>query len=106
MSDSTLLPSRLRDARTLAGLTQKQAAAILGVHRPTISQIESGQRRVSTEELQRFAKAYDVSASWLLGEGTDDAYTDQVQVAARALGKLDQEDLDRLMTVLSSLRKR
>lgn len=104
MSDSSLLPTRLRDARTLAGLTQKQAAAILGVHRPTISEIEAGRRQVSAQELQKFAKAYDVSTSWLLGEGADDAYSDRVQLAARALGKLDQDDLDRLMSVLSSMR--
>ena len=104
MSDSPSLPSRLRDARTLSGLTQKQAAAILGVHRPTISEIEAGRRRVSADELQRLARAYDVSTSWLLGEGADDAYADRVQVAARALGKLDDEDLDKLLSVLTSMR--
>lgn len=100
MPDASPLPSQLRKARTHAGLTQKQAAAKLGVHRPTISEIEAGRRRVSADELQRFAEVYDVSASWLLGEETDE----RVQLAARALGKLDSDDLDRVIAVLTSMR--
>ena len=84
----------------MTGLTQKEAAAKLGVHRPTISEIEAGRRRVSAEELQRFAEVYDVSTSWLLGEEADE----RVQLAARALGKLDPDDLDRVIAVLTSMR--
>ena len=100
MPDTSPLPTQLRTARKRAGLTQKQAAERLDMHRPTISEIEAGRRRVSAKELQRFAEAYDVSTSWLLGEEADE----RVQLAARALGKLDSDDLDRVIAVLTSMR--
>jgi transcriptional regulator with XRE-family HTH domain len=38
------------------------------MHRPTISEIEAGNRRVSADELKTFADIYDVTVGWLLGE--------------------------------------
>lgn len=99
------LHTRLRDARKLAGLTQKQAADLFEMHRPTISEIEAGRRRVSAQELRRFADAYDVSSGWLLGENSDGSHDDRVKLAARELGKLHPDDVDRLLVVLSTMRK-
>jgi len=62
------LHHRLRKARGRAGLTQAQVAKLLDVHRPTISDIEMGRRKVTTDELSRFAKIYEVNPVWLLGE--------------------------------------
>lgn len=104
MSDPTALARRLRDARTLAGLTQKQAASLLSMHRPTISEIEAGRRSVSSAELPRFAEIYDVSTAWLLGEASDEVYEDRVRLAARELSKMQPEDVDRLLDVLSTMR--
>ena len=65
------LAERLREARKAAGLSQGQVAKVLQMHRPTVSEIEAGNRRVSAEELTRFAETYDVTVSWLLGETAD-----------------------------------
>lgn len=62
------IASRLRKARTELGFTQKEVAEALGVHRPTISEIEAGRRAVSTEELYRFAQLYGMPVSELLSE--------------------------------------
>jgi transcriptional regulator with XRE-family HTH domain len=56
---------RLRIAREQAGLSQGQVARILGLHRPTISEIEAGRRRVTAEETATFARLYEVSVAWL-----------------------------------------
>ena len=47
---------RLRMAREMAGLSQGQVAKELGWHRPTVSEIEAGRRRVSAENCQLFLR--------------------------------------------------
>lgn len=59
---------RLRDARDTIGLTQAQVAASLGVHRPTISELEAGRRGVTAEELYKLSELYCVPVSELLSE--------------------------------------
>lgn len=100
------LASRLREARKLAGLSQGQAAKLLNLHRPTITEIESGNRNVTAGELSEFAKTYDVSVSWLIGEAPDEISENDpsLQLAARELAKLKPQDLQRLLRLLSSMR--
>ena len=102
----SVIAERLRLAREQAGLSQGQVARLLHKHRPTISEIEAGRRRVSAEEVGMFADIYEVSASWLLGRETDAAeFNDRVQLAARELAKLRQQDLDRILSLLASMRE-
>lgn len=110
MSKQSLKPdsiaARLRIAREQAGLSQGQVAKLLGIHRPTISEIEAGRRRVAAEELAKLAKMYDVSVSWLTSGEADepDLARDRIELAARKLSKLKPEDLDRVMDFLRALR--
>jgi transcriptional regulator with XRE-family HTH domain len=101
-----IIASRLREARRMAGLSQGQVAKMLELHRPSISEMEAGNRNVTAEEITKLAEIYDVSASWLLGEGSEkaDAYDDKLQLAARELQKLKPADLDRLLHLLASMR--
>lgn len=99
------IASRLRLGREMAGLTQGQAAKRLGLHRPTISELEAGRRRLAADELLKFSELYDVSTAWLLGEDQDDEVNDRVRLAARQLQKLKDEDLNKLMTLLHSLKR-
>jgi len=101
------LAARIKEARTMAGLSQGQVARMLGLHRPSISEIEAGNRRVMAEELTRMAEMFDVSVSWLVGEAPDTIAPDdpRLQLAARELGKLKPADLDRLMTLLAAMRR-
>lgn len=101
-----IIAARVREARNMAGLSQAQVAKVLGLHRPSISEIEAGNRNVSAEEISKFADIYEVSVSWLLGEGAEkiDVHDDRLQLAARELEKLKPEDLDRLLKILASMR--
>lgn len=103
-SGSTAYATRLRLARENAGLSQGQVAKILGLHRPSISEVEAGRRKVSTEELVELARIYGVSVSWLAGAESkgDDP---RIELAARELAKLKPEDLDRLLQLLSTMRE-
>jgi transcriptional regulator with XRE-family HTH domain len=97
---------RLRLARDAAGLTQAQAAKKMNMHRPTISEIEAGRRRVSTEEAKAFADLYGADLDWLITGASPDAGTDgKLLLAARQLSKLKDADLDRLMKLLRVMKK-
>jgi len=101
-----IIASRIREARKMAGLSQTHVAKMLGLHRPSISEIEAGNRSVSAEEIAQLAEIFDVSASWLLGENANEVnvHDNKLQLAARELQKLKLEDLDRLLTLLASMR--
>lgn len=102
----SLIVERLKEARKLAGISQASVARLLGLHRPSISEIEAGNRRVSAHELARLAEIYDVSVAWLLGETSDtlDAQDPRLELAARELAKLKPDDLDRLLRLLAAMR--
>lgn len=102
----SVIASRLREARKLAGLSQGQVAKLLGLHRPSVSEIEAGNRRVTADELPRLAELYDVSVAWILGEVPDSlkASDPRLQLAARELSKLKPEDLERLLKLLAAMR--
>ena len=105
-TERKLLAERLKEARKLAGISQGNVARIMGLHRPTISEIETGNRRVSADELARLARVYDVSVSWLLGQTpeTIDPQDPRLELAARELTKLKPDDLDRLLKLLAAMR--
>ena len=100
------IASRLRLSREMAGLTQGQVAKSLDWHRPTVSEIEAGRRRVSAEELTTLAEMYGVNVPWIVGEKDEDSSlaADRVKLAARELGKLREEDLDRVLQLVQALR--
>lgn len=108
MSESTRdqIAGKLRTAREAAGLSQGQVAKLLGMHRPTVSEIEAGRRRVSGEELLKFAETYGVSVEWLttFSEHSDPS-EDRILLAARELSKMKDEDIDQLLSLLKMLRK-
>jgi hypothetical protein len=76
------------------------------MHRPTVSEIEAGNRRVSAEELSRFAKMYDVSVAFLTGDAPETLTTNdpKLQLAARELQKLKPQEVDKLLRILSAMR--
>ena len=101
-----LIAERLKEARKMAGVSQGYVAKILGLHRPSISEIEAGNRRVSAHELARLAEIYDVGIAWLVGEAPEvlDAQDPRLELAARELTKLKPDDLDRLLRLLAAMR--
>lgn len=101
-----LIGSRLAIARKRAGLSQAQAAVELGIHRPSISEIEAGRRRVAAEELVRFADLYSVDMDWLAGRGEEkkDLLRDKMQLAARGVANLKEEDFEMVIDLLTSLK--
>ena len=101
-----VIGARIREARLMAGLSQGQVAKLMDVHRPTISEIEAGNRRVSAEELGEFSRLYDVDVNWLLGNAPETIETSdpRIQLAARELNKLKPKDLERMLRLLAAIK--
>jgi len=101
------IASRLRAAREAAGLSQGQVAKLMGFHRPTISEMEAGRRRVSAEEITKLAEIYGVSVEWAMSKQSDkkDPVDEKISLAARELSKMKDTDLERLMSLIRMLRK-
>ena len=101
-----LMASRLSIARERSGLSQSQVAREIGLQRPSISEIEAGRRKVSANELLQFAELYSVDLDWLAGRGEDrvDEIRDKLYLAARNAKGLRDEDLNKVIALLSSLK--
>lgn len=67
------LGRRIRQAREACRLTQEQVAAVLGVSRPTVAQIEGGNRAVSSLELDRLAHLFGRDIGAFVAEAFDEA---------------------------------
>jgi len=98
---------RIREARKMAGLSQQQLATLLKLHRPTVSEIEAGNRRVAAEELSRLADILDVSVAWLLGESPENAGDEdpRIQLAAREFRRLKPVDFERVLKLLAAIKR-
>jgi transcriptional regulator with XRE-family HTH domain len=57
---------RIRELRSQKGISQQRLAELLDVSRPTISQMEHGERKISAEELDCLAKIFNISVDSLL----------------------------------------
>ena len=105
-SNQKSIGQRLRTAREIAGLSQAQVAKMLSLHRPSVSEMEAGRRKVSAEELVKLAEIYDVDISWLSGAKQDETgnESDKLKLAARELNKLKPKDYERVLKLMSILR--
>ena len=81
------LGRRLRIAREARGLSQQAVADALGLPRTAITQMEAGNRSVSTLELTKLAELYLRPVSHFLQEGARDEDEDVLVALERFLGR-------------------
>ncbi|RZI47903.1 helix-turn-helix domain-containing protein [Lactococcus kimchii] len=62
------LPERLKILRKEHKITQKNLAIKLGIAQPRILEWEKGKRTPNKDSLEKLAKVFNVSVSYLLGE--------------------------------------
>lgn len=58
---------KMRKARKLTGMTQREVSEETGIPQSTIAYIETGKREPDIEKLGILADFYEVSVDWLLG---------------------------------------
>lgn len=100
---------RLRQSREYLGFSQEEVAAFLGVSRPAISLIETGQRKVDAFELKRLAGLYERPAAFFTGGDTpedSDSFGHEIAHLARKAANLSSEDRAELGRFADFLRAR
>lgn len=99
------IATRLRTAREMAGLSQGQAAKRLGMHRPTISEIESGRRNVKSDELSKFAKLYKIEILWIAeGKVNENKIDSSILAAARNISSMKSKDIKTLINTIKMIK--
>ena len=93
------LGTRLKKAREYLGLTQEDVAKLMGVSRVIITNIEAGIRKVSAEELSRFAKIY----GWTMEELLEGNRGENIEMPmfARTFNELSKEDQDEIINLIN-----
>lgn len=75
-----MLPQRLKELRTEAGLTQKEIAEQIDVGQNSYSNWENGNRKPTAEITSKLANFFNVSADYLLGK-TDLKKSDEIDLS-------------------------
>jgi len=70
-----VLGSRIRQYRESRGLSQEALAKLLGVSRPTLSLIETGERKVSADEIKKLGDIFNVSVDAFFDERKEPHFT-------------------------------
>jgi len=104
--DRISLGAKLREAREYLNLSQDEVARVLGLTRPAISLIESGQRKVDVIELRRLADLYQKPIAYFTGEGdtSETQVPETIQHLARTASKLNEDDQEELLRFAEFLR--
>ena len=83
------LAGKLRTVRLEKGLSQEQAADLLGLNRRTIHAWESGEVQPSLEALNKASELYERETDWFLG-GWSDVELPDLELARRINALPDQ----------------
>jgi DNA-binding XRE family transcriptional regulator len=95
---------RLREAREYLNFSQDEVATALGLSRPSVTNMESGSRKVDSLELDKLARLYGRSVNYLLTGEEEFKADEKVAFAARALRGLSGRDLEEVTKFANYLR--
>ena len=71
MFSTELFGQRIQELRKLHNETQKDLGDIIGTRQTNVSDMESGKRTTTSENIAKICKHYHVSADYLLGLSDD-----------------------------------
>ena len=91
----TILPERLLSCRNQLGLTQSEAAKVIGITQPAYQRYEAGVRVPSIQVVKEIAKAFNVSTAYLYGN-SDQAIPDYYVI--------DRQDNHLLFSIVEQCR--
>ena len=101
----TEINQRIKALRTRTGISQQKLAEMLGVSRPTITQIEAGERKVSSEDLLKLSEIFNVSVDQLVCLRDEPVVTLQNKNPGKKIGprmriNVPQKNLDKFREIL------
>lgn len=92
----TSLPNKIIDLRESKDWSQAELARRLDVNKSVMNRIESGERKVSSDELKKLSDIFDVSTDYLL-ERTDEKEKAPSLVAAHLDDDVSEEDMEDIL---------
>ncbi|MFC5060742.1 helix-turn-helix transcriptional regulator [Actinomycetospora atypica] len=96
------LALRIRREREYLALSQEQVGAVLKISRQAVGAIETGRRKVSSQELKSLADLFGTSVDRLLGAELQ--VDDTSQALFRAARELSTEDRQQVLRFAEFLR--
>lgn len=95
------LAEKIKHEREYLGLKQEQVAEVLSISRAAVSAIETGRRRVSSQEVRKLASLFGTSVDRLMGaDAPADPTTDALFRTTRDLSSTDREQVLRFAEFL------
>lgn len=85
------LANRIINLRESKDWTQTELGKKIGLEKSTMSKIENGSRKVTTDELRQLAKVFDVSTDYLLGNTSKKNYYDLTEKDENSIQKQLEE---------------
>lgn len=89
---------KLREARQKLGFSQEYVSECVGLSRSAVTQIELGNRKVTTEEAALFCKLYHISADYLLETSAPE---NRQTVFARGFDELNEADQREILNLIA-----
>ncbi|NME83334.1 helix-turn-helix transcriptional regulator [Clostridium sp. SM-530-WT-3G] len=97
------LNEKLKALRKELKLSQEYVANVLGINRTTITAIESGSRRVTSDELVKFSELYGVTLDELMYE--QKTLDSEAKMFARTFSELSDYDRREIMNLIKFKKK-
>ena len=92
---------KIRELRKARGFTQEELAAVAGISRSQLSEIESEAKPANTLRLNAIAGALGVTPPELFAEGSRDHYKDELGALVDRMAGEDRETIMRLARSLA-----
>ena len=110
--------NRLKELRIEKGLTQEKLAKKIGINRTTIAKIESGDRDLTLDHIQRMSAFFNVSYDYILGKSNErtnaiqvidmtnskDGVTPIQMEILKKIDDLDVKDLEQIMDYIDFIK--
>ena len=100
----TSLPKKIIDLRESNDWSQAELARRLDVNKSVMNRIESGERKVSSDELKRLSDIFDVSTDYLLERTSEKDKTPNL-VAAHLDDDVSDEDMEDILNYIEFRKK-
>ena len=101
--DMIAIGSKIKEARERAHLTQEELAEIIDISPTHMSVIERGVKTPKLDTFVKIVKALNLSADALLLDGMDQVNDSIVAELSVRLGRLSDEDQNRILNAIRAL---
>ncbi|MDD4391103.1 MAG: helix-turn-helix domain-containing protein [Eubacteriales bacterium] len=96
---------KLKELRTLAGISQEKLAEKIGVSGVMISQYENGKKMPSRETIKKIAAFFGVSSSDMIGDSSGEKLSDEIIILNRGAKKMSPEKQKQLLDIAKVMFK-